>query len=138
MYRYRTSLYPSQEHVRHEADASVAKQIHHHHKYLEGKHIAFPNAGAGPWTEMVIVLNQGLALAAVHGPRRSEASHLLIPEPPILPGLFVDDAFEQTRISAADTKQSTQRYRQYRNVYETKPPREARIAIENDKVADQP
>ena len=86
---------------------------------------------------MVVVLDQCLAFAAIHGPRWPKTSYLLVPEPSILPGLFVDDTFEQSRISAADTKQGTQRYREHRNVNEGKPPREAGTAIENDKVADQ-
>ena len=86
---------------------------------------------------MVVVLDQRLAFAAVHGPRWPETSYLLVPEPPILPGLFVDDTFEQSRISAANTKESTQRNREHRNVDQGKPPREAGVAIENYKVADQ-
>ena len=133
----RHCLYPSQEHEGHEGYAGVAKEIHHHHKHLEGKHVAFSDAGASPGTKMVVVLNQGFALAAVHGPRRSKASDLLVPEPSILSGLFVDDPLEQARISAANTKQCTQRYGQYWNVDEGEPPRKARVAIEHYKVADQ-
>ena len=41
-------LYPSQEHVGHEADACVAKEVHHHHKHLKGQHITFSYAGPRP------------------------------------------------------------------------------------------
>ena len=86
---------------------------------------------------MVVVLDQHLAFAAVHGPRWPETSYLLVPEPSILPGLFIDDTFKQSRITAANKKQSTQCYREHRDVDQGKPPREAGIAIENDKVAHQ-
>ena len=130
-------LYPSQEHVGHESDACVAEEVHHYHKHLKGQHITFSYAGAAPWAQMVVVLDQRLAFAAIHGPRWPETSYLLVPEPSVLPGFFVDDPFEESRVSAANTKQSTQRYREYRNVDEGEPPREAGVAIENDKVAYQ-
>ena len=83
----------------------MTENINEDDEYLEGSHVALSNASACPWAQMVIVLNEGLALSAVHGSRRTEAAYLLVPKPTPIPRLLLRHPLEQTGISAADAEE---------------------------------
>jgi len=58
--------------------------------------------------QVIVILDEDPAFAAVERPRRSKAAHLFVPEPAPLPSLFVCDTFHQTRISTRYTKERKQ------------------------------
>jgi hypothetical protein len=79
-------------------DTEITENVDADYKRLESKHIVSSDSSSCPWTEMVIVLYQYAALAAIQCTRRSITPDLLVPKPSAPSGFFILEKKQRIRV----------------------------------------